>query len=117
MKDAIGFIDINLNETNPESLQKNYPDIQPGDYVEISITDTGKGIPEEIMERIFDPFFTTKETGKGLGMGLAIVRNIIDSHGGKISVQSTQGSGTTIRFIFPKSHQPALVSHSGKHNN
>jgi signal transduction histidine kinase len=66
----------------------------------ISITDTGKGIPDEIKEKIFDPFFTTKRTGKGSGLGLDIVKKIVDKHQGRIHVESQPGN-TTFRVVLP----------------
>ncbi len=73
-----------------------------GDEVEIRISDTGTGIPEEIRTRIFDPFFTTKEVGKGTGQGLAIVHSaIVDKHGGTITFESREGVGTTFIIRLP----------------
>jgi two-component system, NtrC family, sensor kinase len=70
-----------------------------GNYVEISIEDNGRGIPQEHLEKIFDPFFTTKPVGKGTGQGLAIARSIItEKHGGRIDVHSVVGQGT--RFVL-----------------
>jgi len=69
--------------------------------IEIEITDTGCGIPEENLERIFDPFFTTKETGKGTGLGLAIVDGIVEKHRGTIEVKSQVGKGTTFIVRLP----------------
>jgi len=70
-------------------------------WAEIRISDTGKGIPEEIRSKIFDPFFTTKEVGKGTGMGLNLAYNIINNHGGKIDVKSEVGKGTTFTIRLP----------------
>ena len=67
--------------------------------VVLRVTDSGKGIPDEIMERIFDPFFTTKPQGEGSGLGLDIVRKIIDKHGGKIEVNSELGKTAFSVFI------------------
>ncbi len=73
-----------------------------GDQVFISITDTGKGMPPDVMDKIFDPFFTTKEVGKGTGQGLTIARSVIvDKHGGKLSVNSEVGRGTTFTISIP----------------
>src|SRR5204862_2093595 len=69
------------------------------DHVSLSISDTGTGIPAEILDRLFDPFFTTKPDGTGLG--LAVSKKIIEDHGGKIEVQSTVGKGTTFVISFP----------------
>lgn len=69
--------------------------------VEISITDTGCGIPEANLQRIFDPFFTSKDVGKGTGLGLSVSYGIVKAHGGKISVESIVGAGTTFRVFLP----------------
>lgn len=70
-----------------------------GEFVRISVSDTGKGIPQEKLQRVFDPFFTTKDHGTGLG--LAIVYSIIEKHKGRIEVQSAQGKGTTFLITLP----------------
>jgi signal transduction histidine kinase len=71
------------------------------DAVNVTISDTGCGIPDSLRNRIFDPFFTTKPIGKGTGQGLAIVRAIIDQHFGEILVSSTPGEGTTFTLRLP----------------
>jgi PAS domain S-box-containing protein len=76
---------------------------QPGEYVSLSVSDTGVGIPEENLPRIFEPFFTTKEQGKGSGMGLAMVYGIVKNHGGWIDARSSAGQGTTFRILLPAS--------------
>jgi signal transduction histidine kinase len=68
---------------------------------EISVTDTGPGIAKDILGKIFDPFFTTKE--KGTGLGLAIVHSIVNSYGGKVTVQSQEGKGANISVFLPAS--------------
>ncbi len=72
-----------------------------GSFVELAITDTGPGIPLDIQQRIFEPFFSTKESGKGTGMGLAIVHGIVHEYGGHLAVKSEPGHGTTIRVLLP----------------
>ena len=72
-----------------------------GDHVLFSVSDTGKGIPHENMQRIFDPFFTTKEVGKGTGLGLSISYDIITKHGGQITVNSEVGKGTVFTVKLP----------------
>jgi two-component system NtrC family sensor kinase len=74
---------------------------KPFTRVEISISDTGCGIPEASLERIFDPFFTSKEVGKGTGLGLSVSYGIIKAHSGSIAVESTVGVGTTFRVRLP----------------
>ena len=70
-------------------------------YAEISISDTGQGIPDEILDRIFDPFFTTKEVGKGMGLGLSACYGIVREHGGEIQVNSQRGHGATFTVLLP----------------
>ena len=72
-----------------------------GDSVEITVSDSGPGIPPEVIPRIFDPFFTTKDVGQGSGLGLSIVHGIVDRHGGHIKVDSRLGEGTTFRITLP----------------
>jgi hypothetical protein len=81
-------------------------DAKPGPYVMITVTDTGTGIPAEIVDRIFDPFFTTKEHGKGTGLGLSTTLAIVKSHGGFIDFTSTPGRGTCFKVYFPASPAP-----------
>jgi signal transduction histidine kinase len=75
-----------------------------GECVEISVSDTGSGIPEAIRNRVFDPFFTTKEVGKGTGQGLALAYTVVvKKHGGKIWFESEVGKGTTFFITLPVS--------------
>jgi len=83
------------------SFCRVHPWAKPGSYVELSVQDTGEGIPSEVLDHIFEPFFTTKEPGKGTGLGLSIVYSIIKNHGGYISAKSQDGEGTCFRIYLP----------------
>jgi PAS domain S-box-containing protein len=75
--------------------------LEPGEYIQVSVSDTGCGIPEKDLPRIFDPFFTTKEPGKGTGLGLAAVYGAMRSHRGSVRVESTCGVGTSFHLALP----------------
>lgn len=77
------------------------PNAQAGPHICLSVTDTGEGMPPEVINQIFDPFFTTKEVGDGTGLGLSTVAAIVSSHGGFVNVYSEVGSGTTLRVYLP----------------
>jgi signal transduction histidine kinase len=96
-----GILEINLDRvTLNESMAQSYQ-LVPGDFVNLSISDTGHGIDPAIKDRIFDPYFTTKPFGEGSGMGLAVVYSIVRHHKGAISVDSELGKGTTVNMFFP----------------
>ncbi len=82
-----------------------HPDARAGRYVTLNVSDSGDGIPRQVMEKIFDPFFTTKEPGKGTGLGLSTVMGIVKSHGGFITVDSEVGVGTAFRIYLPASEK------------
>jgi len=84
-----------------EAYCRLHPDAKPGAHLQLSVRDTGAGIPEEVQERIFEPFFTTKEAGKGTGMGLATTYGIVRNHEGTIQLYSEPGEGTTFKVYLP----------------
>jgi two-component system NtrC family sensor kinase len=88
------------------------PGGQPVPMVEISIIDTGCGIPEKNLKRIFDPFFTSKEVGKGTGLGLSVSHGIVRAHGGVIEVESTVGKGSSFRIYLPLEPPPGEAESS-----
>lgn len=84
-----------------ENFCKTVTDLEPGNYVRMSVSDTGTGIPKEVQKKIFEPFFTTKEVGKGTGLGLSMVYGIMQNHHGTITVDSKESKGATFSLYFP----------------
>jgi PAS domain S-box-containing protein len=105
-----GILEVNLkNLEMGDDASSRHPDLKPGKYLLLEVTDTGHGITPSIMDRIFDPFFTTKEQGTGTGMGLAVVHGIVKSMGGAITVYSDLGKGSTFRVYMPPTAQDGII--------
>ena len=85
----------------PADAAKNGTNLRPGEYVVLSVADTGEGMDEETVRRVFEPFFTTRDVGDGTGLGLSVVHGIVMRHEGDILIDSTAGKGTRIRVYLP----------------
>jgi CheY-like chemotaxis protein len=97
-----------VNVTDKDMRSKPY-DAKPGDYVLLTVRDTGTGMDKKTQEKIFDPFFTTKGMGRGTGLGLASVYGIVKAHGGYIDVESKKGHGTTFTIYLPASSEKEVI--------
>jgi PAS domain S-box-containing protein len=110
-RDAIaGTGELTIKTTNviaAEADCADRPGFVPGEYVLLSVSDSGCGMDQEIKDKLFEPFFTTKEVGKGTGLGLAMIYGIVKQNNGFIDVESEPGLGTTFRIYFPRHNAPA----------
>jgi PAS domain S-box-containing protein len=98
-----GCLTVSAQNFYPDaSFFRNHADLEQGEYVDISVTDTGLGIPPQVLSRVFEPFFTTKEAGKGSGLGLSMVHGFVKQSGGTVLVDSELGKGTRISIILPR---------------
>jgi PAS domain S-box-containing protein len=103
-----GHLTITTSVTDiDEDYLRLHPDAAAGRHVELAVSDTGTGMPPDVISHIFEPFFTTKPQGQGTGLGLATVYGIVTEAGGHLSVYSEPGTGTTFRILLPAHDQPA----------
>lgn len=103
-----GQLKVSLRPVHFTALRETFCGPVPaGEYIELTVTDTGTGIPPELFDRLLDPFFTTKDVGKGTGLGLATVHGIVRGISGGLEIESTLGAGTTIRVYMPTCNDSA----------
>ena len=114
MQDSGKIIIETYNQELDSEFMRTHIDTQEGDYVVLSVTDTGIGIPNDIKEYIFEPFFTTKGEKGGTGMGLSTVYGVVKNHGGVITVYSEEGEGSSFRLYFPARKGILKKTHSRK---
>ncbi len=89
------------------------PELPPGRYVRVSLSDTGHGMPADVLEHVFEPFFTTKEVGQGTGLGLSSVYGIVKGHGGAVTCESVPGKGASFHVFFPAADADAAPTEAG----
>jgi len=106
-----GTLDVRLDEVKLDQRSaEKIPKLKKGEYIRLTISDTGHGMDIKTKDRIFEPFFTRKEVGSGSGLGLSVVHGIINNYGGAIIVESTPGKGTTFMIYLPKYGADTLES-------
>lgn len=111
MEEAGGVLEISLTEeilSLDDALQ--YPNLQPGPYVRLGVSDTGPGMDAETAKRIFDPYFSTKDKSRGTGLGLSVVQGIVHGCEGTIRVYTEPGNGTTFIILLPAAHKAGVIT-------
>ncbi len=102
MQEEGGVMEVSLIDAELDAASlSGHPEIKPGPFVKLTVSDTGHGIPPEVLDRVFDPFFTTKQKGEGTGLGLSVVHGIVRSHGGIVAVSGEEGKGATFDVFLP----------------
>ena len=106
-----GTLNVSLETiAGSQQLARENPLLLAGEWVRVSVSDTGHGMDPLTLRRIFEPFYTTKQPGEGTGLGLAVVHGIVTAHGGVVTVESAPGKGSTFRLCFPLAEKPAEQS-------
>jgi PAS domain S-box-containing protein len=109
--DGIGKLTIEVRNSHLDhDYSQQNPGVDPGQYVMLAVSDTGSGMPPELIERVFEPFFTTKAEGKGSGLGLSMVYGFTKQSGGHVKIYSEVGEGTTVRLYLPRVHESEDVA-------
>jgi PAS domain S-box-containing protein len=107
-----GRLNVSVREIEVDRSQRPpFPEMAHGRWIELTVADTGMGIPEDVVGRVFEPFVTTKEPGRGTGLGLAQVYGIVKQHGGFVDVNSTVGEGTRFRVLLPAAERSQVEEH------
>jgi len=108
MREKGGRMTIELSSLTVTPQNTPVPDLTTGEYLKLSISDTGTGMGRDVLERVFDPFFTTKKPGEGTGLGLWVVHSIVQNHKGVITVKSAPGKGSTFAVFLPHIQERTL---------
>ncbi|MCF7804744.1 MAG: response regulator [Candidatus Marinimicrobia bacterium] len=114
MREKGGILSVELQQvTLDDSNFEHVPELLPGEYLELSVSDTGTGMPESVRNRVFEPYFTTKSKGEGSGLGLSVAHGIVREHGGHIEVSSKLDKGSTFRIYLPLVSKESTTDHGG----
>ena len=101
---ASGKLTIEVGNTSlDQDYARSHAEVEPGQYVMLAVSDTGSGMPPEILDKVFEPFFSTKPEGKGTGLGLSMVYGFVKQSGGHVKIYSEIGQGTTVKIYLPRS--------------
>jgi CheY-like chemotaxis protein len=116
-RDALWGVGVVTIETGnivcDESYAQRHVYVVPGEYVHLTVSDTGVGMDKETIEHLFEPFFTTKEVGKGTGLGLATIYGVVKQNSGFVNVYSEPGRGSSFKIYLPRAHAAAVVEPAG----
>jgi signal transduction histidine kinase len=105
-----GSLIFTARAIQPHDISRDYPELAPGNYVEVTVSDTGRGMSHETAEKAFEPFFTTKPVGQGSGLGLSQVYGFARQSGGTAAIETAVGAGTTITIVLPQADAAAAAS-------